>query len=151
MELWNLFEILTRWLRDDADLGNFQFTSIQLNKNHASAVHRDTANMGPSVAKTLGDFTGGILHWLPVDDGRLHTDEIPISSMVPMDTTRFAEFNGNHAHGVSDFEGERWSVIFFTASTVKRGSGQAIQALVDCGAWKRDHPQSGYKRRWGEV
>ena len=39
----------------------FKFTSIQYNKNHRAAKHRDAKNTGISYIVGLGDYTGGEL------------------------------------------------------------------------------------------
>ena len=37
----------------------FCFTSVQVNKNYASALHVDKNNCGPSLIVGLGDYSGG--------------------------------------------------------------------------------------------
>ena len=134
-ELEDLFVLLTLWLRDSWKLGSFTFSSIQLNKNNAAAWHRDSSNLGPSVARTLGEFQGGELSWLPSDDMVTDIKRVNREKGVKLDTDDFVEFNGNCAHGVAPFVGERWSVIYFTASTVSEATPEALEKLNEWGAF----------------
>mmetsp|Transcript_767 Transcript_767/g.2146 ORF Transcript_767/g.2146 Transcript_767/m.2146 type:complete len:461 (-) Transcript_767:72-1454(-) len=79
---------------------NFQFTSIQVNKNFSTALHCDANNLGPSVITCLGAFTGGALYV----HGR---GEVDVKE-------RFYEFNGNVPHLTCPFKGERFCVIYFS-------------------------------------
>ena len=80
----------------------FPFASIQLNCNYASAMHCDSSNDGPSCIVALGDFTDGQLWCL--DRGVLPCHERP------------QVFNGNQPHCTLPFEGERYSLIFFSTA-----------------------------------
>ena len=135
MELEDLFVLLTLWLRDSWKHDCVTFTSIQLNKNNAAACHRDSSNLGPSIARTLGDFQGGELSWLPWDDLFTDIKKVNCETMVKLDTDDFVEFNGNCAHSVAPFVGERWSVIYFTASTVSNADPETLDKLNEWGAF----------------
>ena len=78
-------------------------------------MHRDGHNAGPSLTRSLGDFTGGRLLYFPDDDARHELDELRQEHAVPLDTKRgFCLFDGNRAHSVEPFLGERFSVVFFS-------------------------------------
>jgi hypothetical protein len=65
--------------------------------------HIDKNNVGPSYSIALGDFEGGELE---VDDGEyIYTYE---------SQNRFVKFNGRNEHWVLPFEGERYSLVYFT-------------------------------------
>ena len=53
------------WVKDE-----FNFSSLAINKNFASRLHRDVNNMGPSVIVACGDYKGGCLKYFPTDDGK---------------------------------------------------------------------------------
>ena len=116
-ELVGLCKVLHRWLRQDKRWDDFTFSSITINKHHAAKLHRDKGNMGPSVIRTLGSFEGGELLWWPGDDRKLDISLVPDANLERIDTSDFAIFDGNCAHGVTNFTGTRFSVIFFTTWT----------------------------------
>ena len=62
----------------------FSFTSIQVNKNYASALHCDSNNLGPSYIVGVGDYEQGAL-WTQ-DKGEVDCKH------------RWCEFDGNIPH-----------------------------------------------------
>merc|ERR1712048_489393 len=77
----HVMKVLTRYLHDhtSADIGmeRFPFTSININKNYNGKLHRDGNNVGPSMIKAFGKFTGGVLkHW-PNDDRTTNLEKLP--------------------------------------------------------------------------
>jgi len=78
---------------------NFEYTTIQVNKNVVSAPHIDKNNVGPSYGIALGDFFGGEL----VIEGK----EFCIKN-------KFKKFNGTLGHWITPFSGNRYSLIYFT-------------------------------------
>lgn len=78
---------------------NFEYTSIQVNKNVFCNPHVDKNNVGPSYIIALGDFTGGEL----VVEGT----EFNIKN-------RWKKFDGRRAHWIKPFKGTRYSLVFFT-------------------------------------
>ena len=127
LDLENVYRLLARWLRQDPSFSDFAFTSITINKNHASAVHRDIGNCGLSVIRILGSFEGGYVYWFPEDDGSMpiasFADKCPEEEAVFLPMSEFTSFDGRRAHGVTPFQGERFSVIFFTTVTsTERGA-----------------------------
>ena len=71
----------------------------------------------------------------PNDDKVTKIDEIDPGCFEMIDTSNFAEFDGTCAHGVSPFRGERWSVIYFTASTINVAAPEALETLTEWGAF----------------
>merc|ERR1719223_2158084 len=72
----NVTRVLAQYFRDQRPGGlpadtPFPFTTICLNKNYAAKRHRDKNNVGLSVVKSLGDFTGGRLRYWSRDPGNL--------------------------------------------------------------------------------
>ena len=78
---------------------DFQYTTIQVNKNVFCNPHVDKNNVGPSYIIALGDFTGGEL----VVEGT----EFNIKN-------RWKKFDGRRAHWINPFKGTRYSLVFFT-------------------------------------
>tara|TARA_Y100001972_G_scaffold112497_1_gene146289 strand:- start:1948 stop:3168 length:1221 start_codon:yes stop_codon:yes gene_type:complete len=78
---------------------DFEFNSVQINKNFKCDPHYDSKNSGISLIMALGDFTGGELSI----EGEDHDIRYkPIT------------FNGNlKKHWVKDFQGERYSIVLF--------------------------------------
>jgi len=106
---------------------DFPFTSIQLNYGYASRPHVDKNNLGTSYILGLGDYSGGEL-WVHDDDGgvpyvlegntdvtgyyrvgrELRGEELQIKNT-------WTVFDGNRLHFTRPFQGERYSIIFFTS------------------------------------
>lgn len=119
----NFVKLLCKWLRDnqlEKKLGcEFKCTAINLNANYAGARHRDGNNEGPSVIRAVGNFKGGQLMYWPKDTQRPRVDVKTLDKAdnvvfdLAKDTTIF---DGCRAHEVRDFTGERYSIVFFSAS-----------------------------------
>ena len=121
--------MLTRWLRQWPGSENFSVTSITINRNLSPEVRRNVGNAGDSVIKTVGDFVGGDLYWWPLDEGG-PLENLDNDQAVRMDTSNFARFNGNCAHGNMDFAGLRFSVIWFTTRLAGlRSSARAMREI----------------------
>ena len=127
-----VYKLLSRWLLQ-SDVGeNFSFTSITINVNHASAVHRDQGNTGLSVGRVLGDFYGGQLCYFPNDDGKMPLHLLSESEECLVNTSDFFLLDGKKAHSVKPFEGERVSVIFFTTeSSMEPGASKELDFLAE--------------------
>tara|TARA_R110002012_G_scaffold322066_1_gene554469 strand:- start:22064 stop:22642 length:579 start_codon:yes stop_codon:yes gene_type:complete len=82
---------------------NFQYTTIQINKNVKCAPHTDRNNAGVSVAISLGDFTGGGIIQYNTDGSEEFIDT----------KNCFKYQDGNIKHTTAPFEGERYALIFF--------------------------------------
>jgi hypothetical protein len=77
----------------------FQYTTIQVNKNVNSLPHVDKNNVGNSYIIALGDFTGG---------------DIVVEGVPYQIKDTFLRFDGTTGHWTTPFEGERYSLVFFT-------------------------------------
>jgi hypothetical protein len=99
---------------------DFGFTGININHNYAGRRHRDNGNEGPSVIKAIGKFSGGTLDYFPKDvkrAGRCDVMSLDTKDAINLDLSKsFKLFNGNNAHGVRPFKGNRYSLVFFTTS-----------------------------------
>ncbi|CAK0804261.1 unnamed protein product [Prorocentrum cordatum] len=111
-------EIINKWLTDrlPAEAKGFKFTSLNLNKNYAARMHRDGNNFGPSMIAAFGGFQGGELNYWCEDNKEEGLDQL---EGRPKESLKLGQglalFNGNSAHSVEKFEGERYSVVYFTA------------------------------------
>lgn len=92
-----LYRLLRKFMRTYAP--NFEYTTIQVNKNIQSSPHFDKNNVGPSIIVALGDFIGGDL----VVEGKSHNIK-----------NRLLKFDGTKGHWVTPFKGTRYSLVFFT-------------------------------------
>merc|ERR1712032_1326216 len=81
----------------------FEFTTIQINKSYATALHCDANNLGPSLITCLGSFTGGGLY--VHGQGQVDVKD------------RFYKFDGNVPHLTCPFKGERYCVIYFVSQS----------------------------------
>ena len=86
-------------------VGEFPFTSIQVNKNYQSALHVDASNLGPSYIVGVGNYTAGGL-WV-----RTH-GEIDCHH-------KWQQFDGNVPHCTLPYEGTRYTLIFFVQQSYK--------------------------------
>tara|TARA_Y100001973_G_C5172768_1_gene320075 strand:+ start:165 stop:929 length:765 start_codon:yes stop_codon:yes gene_type:complete len=85
---------------------DFEYTSIQINKNFAGALHVDRGNVGPSTMLTVGtDMNGGNLYIHGV--GTVKTKN------------KFIFFNGNVPHMTLPYSGKRYSIVYFTHTSAK--------------------------------
>lgn len=89
---------------------DFEYTSIQLNKNFKCPRHIDSKNVGESVLLCLGDYSGGELV-IEEEDGDKVIDN----------RNNMVKFNGSkYYHYVKDFVGTRYSLVWFVNSQVKK-------------------------------
>lgn len=133
-------KLLCQWLADNQPkLGaKFLCTAINLNANYAGRRHRDQGNEGPSIIKAFGKFKGGRLHYFRKDtqkNPRPTLDTLDKKSAEALDISKHAAvFDGNRAHEVEPFTGERYSVVFFAAKGYAKGKPNDIDFLqTKCG------------------
>lgn len=137
---------LVRLLSNFARKSNpdFEFTSIQVNKNYASRPHVDKNNLGESLIIGLGDYTGGDV-WVH-DEGAVAFElQEDISCMYHYEAGatyhgswmdirgKWTHFNGNRLHFTQPFQGERFSLVYFTCSRYLDASVDLSKALVAAG------------------
>lgn len=119
-------KLLCKWLDDSKPRHSgkelpckFVCTAININCNYAGKRHRDGNNEGPSVIRAFGKFKGGRLRYFPKDTKRprVAVETLNAKDAVTLDLSKHSEvFDGNRAHEVEPFTGERYSLVFFTAS-----------------------------------
>lgn len=112
-----VIEVINKWFMDrlPPEAKNFKYTSLNVNKDYAASIHRDGNNFGPSMISAFGEFTGGALNFYPEDDGTQSNLKNLDVEPIKMDLRNgLAMFNGNCAHSVDDFEGNRFSIVYFT-------------------------------------
>mmetsp|Transcript_60869 Transcript_60869/g.177926 ORF Transcript_60869/g.177926 Transcript_60869/m.177926 type:complete len:426 (-) Transcript_60869:101-1378(-) len=127
----NFTKLLNQWLADNKPKVACKFVcgAININANYAGRRHRDQNNEGPSVIRAFGKFKGGRLRYWPRDVKRPRPDvkELQAKDCVTFNLAKSTEvFDGNRAHEVESFHGERYSLVFFTA----KGYGRVKPALV---------------------
>eukprot|EP00811_Abedinium_folium_P028413 NODE_4396_length_1897_cov_4.832768.p1 GENE.NODE_4396_length_1897_cov_4.832768~~NODE_4396_length_1897_cov_4.832768.p1 ORF type:complete len:541 (-),score=79.15 NODE_4396_length_1897_cov_4.832768:168-1790(-) len=99
------------------EMPGFTFTSVQLNKNYAAALHVDKNDAGHSAIIGLGDYTGGQLWLDSVPNGVAIAPMAAskVSSGAAIDIRgRWSVFDGNMPHCVLPFRGQRYTIIYFT-------------------------------------
>jgi hypothetical protein len=77
----------------------FNYTTIQINKQIECLPHIDMNNVGESYIIGLGNYTGG---------------ELNIEGTKYNIRNRWKKFNGHKAHWTEPWEGTRYSLIYFT-------------------------------------
>jgi hypothetical protein len=148
-------KLICRWLKDNAPGDyeqEFPFTSINLNFAYNARLHRDARNVGPSLLRAVGKFKGGRLVYYPEDNKVLNIGQLkslPSKHRISLDISRkFCLIDGNRAHGVEDFTGERFSVVFFSCGSYRTASKQLKGALVKCGAtWPTPSSMAYFKEK----
>eukprot|EP00812_Abedinium_dasypus_P003711 NODE_1458_length_1137_cov_337.290203.p1 GENE.NODE_1458_length_1137_cov_337.290203~~NODE_1458_length_1137_cov_337.290203.p1 ORF type:complete len:340 (-),score=95.62 NODE_1458_length_1137_cov_337.290203:100-1119(-) len=115
----------------------FTFTSININRNYGARLHRDGGNVGPSFIKAFGEFTGGALNYFPEDD---RSTDLPTlvaeagNKKVKVNLSKgLLLFDGKRAHEVDPFEGERYTLVFFTAPRYWKITDEARQTMQTAG------------------
>lgn len=129
-------QVLTRWLTDrlPAELKDFVFTSININKNYAGRLHRDGNNVGPSLIKAFGDFTGGELNYWPSDNKKTPLEDFDDREKVTVNLKdNLLLFDGNRGHCVNPFEGERYSLVFFSVRSWAKAAAEEVKSASSCG------------------
>lgn len=101
---------------------DFTYTTIQLNKNIKSPPHIDKNNIGNSYIIGLGNYTGGEL----IIEGK----EYDIHN-------KFLKFDGNMGHWTNDFNGTRYSIIFFTHTFKPPCSSKRNIIITEKGMYKK--------------
>jgi len=145
-------EVMSRWLTDrlpGTEAKGFTFTSLNVNKNYAARIHRDGNNFGPSMISAFGDFTGGKLKYYPHDDGKIDLEKLQSKTANKADHLDLQNglclFNGNSAHSVDDFEGSRYSIVFFTLGCHSKMGAEARKQLQGMGVVAPEPDEDPYK------
>ena len=105
--------------------------------DYAAKLHRDSNNCVPSVCKAVGDFEGGRLGYFPDDDNTMELPKLKADheqEAVYLDVkSDFQFFDGNRAHWVEAFDGERLSFVFFSVSKYWKTKRDVLGALEERG------------------
>ena len=131
--------LLNRWLHDwlPEDLSaHFFHTSIAVNKGYSAACHRDARNVGPSIVKALGVFSGGQIGYHDSDDGSTPIaglEKLCSPEMLHDISSDFLLFDGRRGHWVENFEGERFSLVFYACPGCEEVDGDTAHQLRACG------------------
>ena len=100
----DIFDKTNEYFKNNSPEPDFKYTTIQYNKNHKCAKHKDKNNVGDSYIIGFGDYTGGELIVYD-DDGNKQIVDIK---------NKFFKFNGSkYFHETNDFTGERYTLVFF--------------------------------------
>jgi len=130
-------QLLTRWLRERLPpelKQEFAYTSININKNYAGKLHRDGNNVGPSFIKAFGDFTHGELNYWPSDSGKGDLESLKEKDKLKLNIRdNLLLFDGNRGHFVNPFQGERYSLVFFSIRTWNKVPKGEADAARKCG------------------
>ena len=102
------------------------FTSITLNQNYAAAPHRDKGNVGDSFLVAFGSFKGGELVIHETDLSGTH--DICYRPIV-------ANFS-KMLHSVRPFEGERFSLVFYTYNLRNNPAPPEASVVWSDGRWR---------------
>jgi len=136
----NVTKLLCQWFvtHKGKDMPeDFGFTGININHNYAGRRHRDNGNEGPSAIKALGAFTGGKLNYFPKDfkrPARGDVDLLDPKESIALDISKkMTFFCGNNAHGVQPFQGDRFSLVFFTTSKFWKIKDKEVDTLKSLG------------------
>lgn len=129
-------ELIVKWLMDrlPEECNDFKFTSLNLNKNYGARMHRDGNNFGPSMIAAFGKFSGGELNYWSEDNKSCKLEELPAKPTQKFQLgDGLALFNGNSAHSVNSFEGQRFSVVYFTAGCHASAEAEDVSILKQLG------------------
>jgi len=128
--------LINTWLGDrlPQEVQEFKWTSLNLNCNYAAKRHRDGNNFGPSMIKAFGHFTGGALGCFPADNKSVDLEKLKSESKKTIDiSTHLVMFNGNAAHEVDSFSGNRYSIVYFAIGCHARAPQKAMDELEGLG------------------
>ena len=101
------------------------------------------------MTKSLGQFTGGQLLYWERDDRSMDVQNADVASAISFDTRReMVLFDGNRCHAVTPFDGERYSLVFFTSPDYGKMSAANMNTLVGIGSiW----PSEASKSYWASL
>mmetsp|Transcript_133272 Transcript_133272/g.344889 ORF Transcript_133272/g.344889 Transcript_133272/m.344889 type:complete len:991 (+) Transcript_133272:80-3052(+) len=140
-------QILNTWLHDRRPPQldeRFPCTSISLNSGYAAKRHRDGNNEGPSMIRGFGDYSGGQLAYWPDDDKSCPVENLVHEDRIPMDISKgLVLFDGNRGHEVDSFEGERFSVVWFSLGKFWKVQQEERDFLTHCGFTIPEGPDMG--------
>jgi hypothetical protein len=134
--------LLTDFMRQQYP--DFQYTSIQLNKDYAAKLHIDGHNNGLSCALAHGDYDGGEL-WIFDPDGDY---EVEVTEKIPRTTYKIGTklkgkryningqllfFDGCKPHMVLPFTGHRTSIVFYTAKGYEKTPKSEVEKIKAVG------------------
>merc|ERR1711865_51004 len=130
-------QLITRWLQDQLPTelkGKFTYTSVNINRNYAGKLHRDGNNCGPSFIKAFGKFSGGELNYWPSDDKKTPLEDFQAKDKITLSIKdNLMMFDGNRGHFVNSFEGERYSLVFFSIRTWSKVPQEDAKKAARCG------------------
>jgi hypothetical protein len=89
---------------------NFFWSQCQINFNYDIPKHKDSTNQGYSYIVGFGDYTGG----------ELMIDFDGYEKKVDIKDNPFIFDGSTYTHWVAPFEGDRWSIVFFTHHTIEQ-------------------------------
>lgn len=145
-------ELMSKWLTDRlpaTEAANFKWTSFNVNKDYNGRIHRDGNNFGPSMISAFGEFTGGKLNYYVHDtcDMKVELLEKKTSQKPAVIDLKsnLAMFNGNSAHSVDDFKGNRFSIVFFTLGCHAKMKKEDRQKLISMGVPAPTADENPYK------
>jgi len=130
--------LLCRFLEDNPPAGlnhrmRFPFSTICINRNYAAKRHRDRNNMGMSIVRAFGNFTGGRLRYWPDDPGASMAPDpetLDAKNGVPLIVKgRSVVVDSTKAHEVEPFSGNRYSLVYFTIPNFQKCSQEARDFL----------------------
>merc|ERR1712137_343998 len=71
-----------------------------------------------------------MLHYYPNDDRKRPVEQLPLSDRTTIDVGKnLLLFDGRRGHEVTPFEGERFSLVWFTAPRVQKALPEAKDVL----------------------
>mmetsp|Transcript_43885 Transcript_43885/g.103793 ORF Transcript_43885/g.103793 Transcript_43885/m.103793 type:complete len:552 (-) Transcript_43885:78-1733(-) len=123
----------------------FQFTSVQVNKNYASRLHVDANNVGKSLIYGLGNYSGGEL-WVEDGEGEegmflaepvrsrfgYRAGEMYAGTLHDV-RGQMVEFDGNRLHCTQNYEGERYTLVFYTNDQYLAATDEVRHGLAEAG------------------
>jgi len=165
----DVVQVLAGWLTNRlpaTEAQDFRWTSFNLNKDYNGRIHRDGNNFGPSMISAFGDYSGGALNYYPHDDGKIDLELLQSKTedkAAKLDLKNgLALFNGNSAHSVDEFKGQRFSVVYFTLGCHGQMKAEDRERLQSLGVAAPKADEDPYKiicapkgersgRRYGAV
>jgi hypothetical protein len=133
-------QLMSKWLTDRlpaTEAAKFKWTSFNVNKDYNGKIHRDGNNFGPSMISAFGEFTGGKLNYYVHDTCDMKVELLEKNTSkkpAVIDLKNYlAMLNGNTAHSVDDFKGNRFSIVFFTLGCHQKMKKEDRQKLINTG------------------
>ena len=148
LERPGLTDLLARLIKQHKP--DFEYTSIQVNKDVPCNIHTDANNLGPSYIVGFGDYEPGEDNRFPEKPFHADGGGVWIQDQGAVDCKeKWCLFDGNIPHGtMTPYKGTRYTLVYYKTGNYQK-LGEVVQAKMDSGFYD-ERAEAGLKTRFCE-